>query len=64
MDASFADILSLCKEADSPDLDLVISDCTFVRLTDKAFEKSPQDNKWYQNHLGLVNKYSFLRDHS
>lgn len=60
MDTSFADILSLCKEADAPDLDLVVSDCTFVRLTDKAFEKSAQDNKWYQNHLGLAFKFESL----
>ncbi|KIJ49605.1 hypothetical protein M422DRAFT_161230 [Sphaerobolus stellatus SS14] len=60
MDSSFADILSLCEEADSPDLDLLITDCTFVRLTDKAFERNGRNERWDQNHLALAFKFEGL----
>ena len=53
MDSSLDHILSVAKS----DMDLLISDCAFVRLTDKAFEKKMRDEKWDQNHLGLAFKF-------
>ena len=53
MDSSFDNLMSACGNGQST-MDLLISDCALVRLTDKAFEKKLREEKWDQNHLGLV----------
>lgn len=53
MDSSFDSLMAACESGQS-NMDLLISDCALVRLTDKAFEKKAREEKWDQNHLGLV----------
>lgn len=53
MDSNFDDLMSACGNGQST-MDLLITECALVRLTDKAFQKRAQEEKWDQNHLGLV----------
>ncbi|KAF8575109.1 hypothetical protein K439DRAFT_1370753 [Ramaria rubella] len=56
MDSSLDNIMSACGNGQSS-MDLLISDCALVRLTDKAFEKKTREEKWDQSHLGLAFKF-------
>lgn len=38
-------------------VDLVVSDCASIKLTDKAFERRNTENRWDQNHLGIAFKF-------
>lgn len=56
MNSSFDEVLTLSQNPDGP-LDLTVTHCSFIRLTDKAFQRKPTDDRedrWDQNHLGLV----------
>lgn len=57
MDSSLDHILSATESRQSP-MDLLISDCALVRLTDKAFQRTQREDKWDQNHLGLAFKFA------
>ncbi|KAF8497648.1 hypothetical protein JB92DRAFT_2588897, partial [Gautieria morchelliformis] len=56
MDSSLDNIMSACGNGQST-IDLLISDCALVRLTDKAFETKVRQERWDQNHLGLALKF-------
>jgi hypothetical protein len=38
-------------------VDLLVRDCTFVRLSDKAFERRQRVAQWDQSHLGIAFKF-------
>lgn len=62
VNTSFEEMLNLSQNMDGP-LDLTVTNCSFIRLTDKAFErKLPEDReeRWDQNHLGLVHSLILL----
>jgi hypothetical protein len=59
MDSSLDNIMSACGNGQST-IDLLISDCALVRLTDKAFETKVRQERWDQNHLGLVGYSSHI----
>lgn len=58
MDSSLDDVVA---SAAASTIDLLILDCTLVRLTDKAFERrdsdSSSDSRWDQDHLGIAFKF-------
>lgn len=60
VNTSFEEMLNLSQNLDGP-LDLTVTNCSFIRLTDKAFQrKRPEDReeRWDQNHLGLAFKFN------
>ncbi|GJJ06352.1 hypothetical protein Clacol_000543 [Clathrus columnatus] len=60
MNSCLDEMLTLCQSKNAKPLDLTVTNCGFIRLTDKAFEKKNRQERevrWDQNHLGLAFKF-------